>query len=178
MVVVQHMPPVFTRQFADRLDSKSALAVSEAVAGDAVVRGRVLVAPGDQHLRFRRSVEQGGQVLATLDRGTPENYCRPAVDVLFRAVVEQYGGNVLGVVLTGMGQDGARGAAGIVAAGGAVLVQDEATSVVWGMPGAVAAAGLADEVLPLDAMAGAIVQRVRAGASGILRPPLAEGRPA
>lgn len=174
VLVVQHMPPVFTRQFADRLDGRCALTVSEAVAGDAVVAGRVLVAPGDFHLRVRRTVQDGGRVVAALDQGTPENYCRPAVDVMFRSVVEQYGAHVLGVVLTGMGQDGARGAAEIVGAGGSVIVQDEATSVVWGMPGAVAATGLADRVLPIDRVAAAIVERVAAGRPGV-RPVLAGG---
>jgi len=174
VLVVQHMPPVFTRQFADRLDTRCALTVSEAVAGDAVVAGRVLVAPGDFHLRVRRSVQDGGRVVATLDQGTPENYCRPAVDVMFRSVVEQYGAHVLGVVLTGMGQDGARGAAEIAGAGGAVIAQDEATSVVWGMPGAVVATGLADRVLPIDRVAAAIVERVAAGRPGV-RPVLAGG---
>lgn len=174
VLVVQHMPPVFTRQFADRLDARCALRVSEAVAGDAVVAGRVLVAPGDFHLRARRNVQDGGRVVATLDQGTPENYCRPAVDVMFRSVVEQYGAHVLGVVLTGMGQDGARGAADIVGAGGSVIAQDEATSVVWGMPGAVVGAGLADRVLPIDRVAAAIVERVSAGRPGV-RPVLMGG---
>lgn len=163
VVVVQHMPPVFTRQFADRLDLKCALHVSEAVTGDPVVPGRVLIAPGDFHLRLGRRPGPGGDVVAALDQGTPENYCRPAVDVMFRSVAEQYGGRVLGVVLTGMGHDGARGAADIVGAGGSVVVQDEATSVVWGMPGAVAAAGLADQVLPLDRIAPTILERVAVG---------------
>lgn len=177
VVVVQHMPPVFTRQFADRLDLKCALSVSEAAAGDAVTPGRVLIAAGDHHLRLRREAAAGGRVFATLDQGTPENYCRPAVDVLFRSVVEQYGSNVLGVVLTGMGHDGARGAAEIVAAGGSVLAQDEASSVVWGMPGAVVGAGLAERVLPLDRMAAAILERVRASVLPAGRPLLAGGAP-
>lgn len=174
VVVVQHMPPVFTRQFADRLDVRCGLRVSEAAAGDAVVAGRVLVAPGDFHLRVHRSVQEGGRVVAALDQGTPENYCRPAVDVMFRSVVEQYGAHVLGVVLTGMGHDGARGAAEIVAAGGTVIAQDEATSVVWGMPGAVVSAGLAARVLPIDRIAAAIVERVSAGRPGV-RPVLTGG---
>ncbi len=162
VVVVQHMPPVFTKQFADRLDARCAVRVSEAVPGAPLVRGEVLVAPGDFHLRLRRVA---GRVQANLDQGTPENYCRPAVDVLFRSAVEAYGGHVLGVVLTGMGADGARGSAEIVAAGGSVLVQDEATSVVWGMPGAVAAAGLAARQLPLADLGPAVLARVAAGRS-------------
>ena len=122
----------------------------EAVPGIELRAGEVLLAPGDFHLRLRRS---GDRVVTTLDQGTPENYCRPAVDVLFRSVVEVYGGGTLGLVLTGMGSDGARSSADIVAAGGAVYVQDEATSVVWGMPGAVVAAGAAARVLPLAEVA-------------------------
>jgi two-component system chemotaxis response regulator CheB len=160
VVVVQHMPPVFTRQFAERLDARCAVKVSEAVAGAPVLPGQVLVAPGDFHLRLRRVA---GRVQATLDQGTPENYCRPAVDVLFRSAVQAYGGHVLGVVLTGMGADGARGAADIVGAGGSVVVQDEATSVVWGMPGAVVAAGLADRQLPLAGVAPAVLARLAVG---------------
>lgn len=161
VVIVQHMPPVFTRQFADRLNSKVALHVSEAAPGVPVRPGTALVAPGDYHLRFRGSARTG-QVVTTLDQGTPENYCRPAVDVMMRSVVDTWQGNVLAVVLTGMGSDGARGCGDIVRAGGSVLVQDEATSVVWGMPGAVVAAGLAPTVLPLNQIGPAIVERVRA----------------
>lgn len=162
VVVVQHMPPVFTRQFAERLDAKVALRVTEAAAGDVAEAGRVLIAPGDHHLRFRRSLGTQ-QVVATLDQGTPENYCRPAVDVMFRSVVDTWGGNVLAVVLTGMGSDGARGCAEVAAAGGSLLVQDADTSVVWGMPGAVVAAGLEPDVLPLGRIGAAIADRVAAG---------------
>lgn len=162
VVIVQHMPPVFTRQFADRLSSKVPLRVAEATPGMRVEPGLAIVAPGDYHMRFRGTARTG-QVVATLDQGTPENYCRPAVDVMMRSVVDTWQGNVLAVVLTGMGSDGARGCAEIVAAGGSVLVQDEASSVVWGMPGAVVAAGLAPTVLPLPQIGPAIVERVRAG---------------
>jgi len=160
IVVVQHMPPVFTALFAKRLDTKSNLTVSEARAGDRLAPGRVLIAPGDFHLRLRQ--DKFG-VVAQLDQGTPENYCRPAVDVLFRSAPETFGAAVLAVVLTGMGSDGAKGAARIVEAGGSVIVQDAATSVVWGMPGAVVKAGLAPEVLPLGHMARAIQARVDRG---------------
>lgn len=163
VVVVQHMPPVFTRQFADRLDGKVALHVSEASAGASVVAGTVLIAPGDHHLRFRGSRTLPSSVVATLDQGAPENYCRPAVDVMFRSVVETWGGNVLAVVLTGMGSDGASGSAAVVAAGGQALVQDEETSVVWGMPRAVVDAGVPAQVLPLDRIGPAVVERVRRG---------------
>ncbi|MGZ4437706.1 MAG: chemotaxis-specific protein-glutamate methyltransferase CheB, partial [Nocardioidaceae bacterium] len=160
VVVVQHMPPVFTRQFADRLDRKCGLSVSEAVAGAELRPGHVLIAPGDFHLRLRR---RNDRVVVALDQGTPENYCRPAVDVLFRSVAEVYGAHVLGVVLTGMGADGARASGDIVAAGGSVYVQDEATSVVWGMPGSVVAAGAAAKVLPLAEVAPAVLSRITRG---------------
>ncbi|HET8614483.1 MAG TPA: chemotaxis response regulator protein-glutamate methylesterase [Actinomycetales bacterium] len=153
VVVVQHMPPTFTRLLAQRLDGRSALEVREAQDGDEVRAGRVLLAPGDFHLRVHRS---GTSVVARLDQGTPENFCRPSVDVLFRSAAQLYGGGCLAVVLTGMGSDGARGAGDVVAAGGQVLAQDQATSVVWGMPGAVAQAGLATRLLPLPEVAGAI----------------------
>jgi two-component system chemotaxis response regulator CheB len=156
VVVVQHMPPTFTRLLAQRLDGRSALEVREAQDGDAVRPGQVLLAPGDIHLRLQRL---GDRVVARLDQGTPENFCRPSVDVLFRSAAQAYGAGCLAVVLTGMGADGARGAADIVAAGGEVVVQDQATSVVWGMPGAVAQAGLASQLLPLTDVATAVSRR-------------------
>jgi two-component system, chemotaxis family, protein-glutamate methylesterase/glutaminase len=160
IAVVQHMPPIFTDLFAKRLDTHSQLHVAEARAGDRLAPGEVLIAPGDFHLRLR--ADNLG-VVAQLDQGTPENYCRPSVDVLFRSAPEAFGASVLAVVLTGMGSDGAKGAARIVEAGGSVIVQDAATSVVWGMPGAVANAGLASQVLPLRELAGAIQTRVNRG---------------
>jgi two-component system chemotaxis response regulator CheB len=158
VLVVQHMPPVFTAMLAQRLDKISQLEVREAADGDEVRPGRVLLAPGDFHLRVRRV---GTSVRAVLDQGAQENFCRPAVDVLFRSALEVYGGSALATVLTGMGQDGLAGARQLAAAGARILVQDEDSSVVWGMPGAVAGAGLADDVLPLDALADRIVGAVR-----------------
>lgn len=162
VVVVQHMPPIFTRHFANRLDAKCRLTVKEAEAGDQLRAGHVLIAPGDHHLRLS---SHRGVVTAALDQGPPESFCRPAVDVLFRSAAAAYGRKVLAVVLTGMGSDGARGAGDVVAAGGTVLVQDEATSVVWGMPGAVWAAGVPCRQLPLDTVAPAIVGEVTGGRS-------------
>ncbi|MGY1707729.1 chemotaxis response regulator protein-glutamate methylesterase [Geodermatophilus sp. SYSU D00697] len=157
VLLVQHMPPVFTRQFAQRLDRLCALRVVEAVDGTPLAPGTVHLAPGDHHLTIRST----GRGLATrLDQGPPENFCRPAVDPLFRSAVDAYDGAVLGVVLTGMGSDGRLGAGRVREAGGSVVVQDQATSVVWGMPGAVASAGFADEVLPLDRIAEAITRRL------------------
>lgn len=160
VVCVQHMPPLFTKMFADRLNRNTALEVHEAEDGDAVRSGRMAVAPGDFHMITKR---QGTDILLRLHQGPQVNSCRPAVDVLFQSVAEIYGPHVLGVVLTGMGQDGLRGCEVIRANGGQVVVQDEATSTVWGMPGFVAKAGLADEVLPLDAIGAKIVQLCKAG---------------
>ncbi|GAB2882312.1 protein-glutamate methylesterase/protein-glutamine glutaminase [Nocardioides pacificus] len=159
VLVVQHMPKTFTRLLAQRLDTKCALSVSEAREGDLVEPGRILIAPGDWHMRLRRR----GQVTSvTLDQGTPENFCRPAVDVLFRSAVQVYGANVLAAVLTGMGSDGAKGARAIREVGGQVVAQDEATSVVWGMPGAAVAAGAVSEVVALQAVASTLTRRVLA----------------
>jgi two-component system chemotaxis response regulator CheB len=167
ILVVQHMPPTFTRLLAGRLDRRSPLTVSEAQDGDLLRPGHVLLAAGDFHLRLQRS---HGGVVARLDQGTPENFCRPSVDVLFRSAAQVYGPRCLGVVLTGMGSDGARGAGEIVAAGGHVLVQDQATSVVWGMPGAVAQAGLASQLLPLDEVAAALARRTAPRSSSSVVP--------
>src|SRR4051812_46299554 len=155
VLLTQHMPPVFTRQFAQRLDRLCALEVVEAVDGSLLVPGTVHIAPGDHHLVVSSS---GGVKRTALNQAPPENFCRPAVDVMFRSAVAAYDGAVLGVVLTGMGSDGRIGAGQIRAAGGTVIAQDQATSVVWGMPGAVTQAGYADEVLPLDRVADAITR--------------------
>ena len=153
ILIVQHMPPVFTRQFAQRLYRLSALRVVEASDGSPLVPGTAHLAPGDHHLVVRataRGLHTG------LNQGPPENFCRPAVDPLFRSAAAAYDGAVLAVVLTGMGSDGRNGAAEVRAAGGTVIVQDQATSVVWGMPGAIAQAGLADEIVPIDRVPDAI----------------------
>ena len=150
VVITQHMPPVFTKMFAQRLDGKCPLSVKEAEDGDVVAPGRVLIAPGDRHMELRRV---GNAVQVALTSAPPENFCRPAVDVMFRSVATAYGERVLAAVLTGMGSDGARGAEVLRRAGAEVLAQDEASSVVWGMPGAVVGAGLAHRVLPLAQLA-------------------------
>jgi two-component system chemotaxis response regulator CheB len=150
IVIVQHMPPLFTKYLADRLDAVSPVRVREARAGELLTPGCAWLAPGDYHLSLVRT--KNG-VATTLHQSPPENSCRPAVDVLFRSVAEIYGPASLGVVLTGMGYDGLRGSEAIRDAGGRILAQDEATSVVWGMPGAVSQAGVADEVLPLKQIA-------------------------
>jgi two-component system chemotaxis response regulator CheB len=160
VVIVQHMPPVFTRMLADRLDSRCAVGVVEAGGGEVLAPGRVHIAAGGRHLTVAR---QGTSVVTVANDDPPLHSCRPAVDVLFRSVADVYGSGVLAVVLTGMGQDGLAGVETIRVGGGQVLAQDEASSVVWGMPGFVAKAGLADAVLPLDAIAADIGRRVAVG---------------
>jgi two-component system, chemotaxis family, protein-glutamate methylesterase/glutaminase len=155
VLLVQHMPPVFTRQFAQRLDRLCALTVVEAADGTPLAPGTVHIAPGDFHLTIGSS---GAARRTALNQAPPENFCRPAVDVLFRSAVAAYDGAVLGVVLTGMGSDGRVGAGQIREAGGSVIAQDQATSVVWGMPGAVTQAGFADEVVPLGRVAEAVLR--------------------
>jgi len=161
VLVVQHMPPVFTRQFAQRLDRLSPLRVVEAADGSPLLPGTVHLAPGDHHLLVRGRGQGGSRSLHSgLTQGPPENFCRPAVDPLSRSAVTAYDGAVLALVLTGMGSDGRNGAAEVRAAGGTVIVQDQASSVVWGMPGAISQAGLADEVLPLDRIPEAIARHL------------------
>ncbi len=159
VVVVQHMPPMFTGLLAERLDAQARLRVAEGVDGAEVRPGQLWIAPGDRHLL---TVQRGGVTRLRTSAAPPENSCRPAVDVLFRSAAAAHGPGVLAVVLTGMGADGLRGCEHVAAAGGQVVVQDEASSVVWGMPGAVARAGLADAVVGLPAMASEIVRRVTA----------------
>ncbi len=158
VVVVQHMPPVFTGLLAERLKAQSRLPVREAEPVKKIEPGQVWIARGNHHLKVVRGLGGTGLVLT---QDPPENSCRPAVDVLFRSVAEAYGAATLAVVLTGMGSDGARGAAHIREAGGEVFVQDEATSVVWGMPGAVVNAGMADKICPLADLAREIIRRVQ-----------------
>lgn len=153
ILIVQHMPPMFTRMLAERLQTQTKLRVTEAAEGDAVTPGRILIAPGDFHMKLRRL---GNDIRVHLDQGPQENSCRPAVDVLFRSAAEIYGKAAVGAVLTGMGQDGLRGVETLKAQGAYIIAQDEASSVVWGMPGAVANAGLADTVTELDSVVGVI----------------------
>jgi two-component system chemotaxis response regulator CheB len=163
VMVVPHMAQMFTRFFAERLAAQTALTVVEATDGQAVQPGVVYVAPADFHLTVNK--HNGSAVLA-LDQEPPQHAHRPAADVLFRSVADAYGSRALALVLTGMGQDGLKGCEQITAAGGRVLVQDEATSVVWEMAGLVARAGLADAVLPLGELAGELTRRTsRASAS-------------
>lgn len=160
VVIVQHMPPMFTRLLAERLAAKSGLPVREAAGGEPLHAGELWIAPGGSHLVVLRD---GDGLRLHLNQDPPENSCRPAVDPLFRSCAAARGAAVLAVVLTGMGEDGMRGAQAVCAAGGRVLAQDKATSVVWGMPGAVARAGLAEKLLPIEGMADEIVVRLRTG---------------
>jgi two-component system chemotaxis response regulator CheB len=160
ILIVQHMPPLFTRFLAERLQTRTKLKVVEAADGQPVTAGTVLIAPGDYHMRVRA---QGRETVVRLDQSPPENSCRPSVDVLFRSAAEVYGGAAISAILTGMGQDGLRGTALLKASGAYVIAQDEASSVVWGMPGAVATAGLANCVLPLDLVVPEILRQVSKG---------------
>jgi two-component system chemotaxis response regulator CheB len=157
IVVVQHMPPIFTRLLAERLSRRSAIPVEEGGAGVVLSPGHAWIAPGNFHMKV---ICAGLGWRLNLNQGPPENSCRPAVDVLFRSVAQAFGANVLGVVMTGMGSDGVLGAQDIRDAGGDVIIQDEASSVVWGMPGLVHASGLADAAYPLDHLAAEITRRV------------------
>lgn len=158
VLIVQHMPPLFTTSLAERLTRLSRLPVVEAKAGMPVTPGRVLLAPGDFHMRLTK---RNGQVETTLDQGERECFCRPSVDALFRSVSTVFAGAVIAVVLTGMGSDGLEGVRGLKQLGAAVVAQDKATSVVWGMPGAIAAAQLADKVLPLSEIYPWIARQLR-----------------
>ena len=163
LVLVQHMPPIFTRQFAALLDTQCASTVLESAGGEELEPGHVYVAPGDFHLELRGTA-RGAQTV--LHQGPLVNFSRPSVDVLFHSAARVCGADLLAVVLTGMGSDGCDGSEAVVASGGTVLVQDEASSVVWGMPGAVAKAGFAHRVVPLDEVCAAIFAAVQSA-----RPP-------
>lgn len=158
VLVVQHMPPMFTAHLAERLARICGIDVREATDGEVLRPGRVLLAPGGRHMKVVRG-EAG--VAVALSDDPPENACRPAADPLFRSAATVWGAGTLGVVLTGMGRDGLEGSRAIVAAGGAVIVQDEFTSTIWGMPGHVARAGLADAVLPLSQLGAEVALRLK-----------------
>jgi two-component system chemotaxis response regulator CheB len=160
VVIVQHMPAMFTRLLAERLAAKSAVPVRESEPGAVLRPGTVWIAAGGSHLTV---VRRGSDLILQHNQDPPENSCRPAVDVLFRSVAGATGANTLAVVLTGMGEDGRRACQQLRQVGAPIVVQDEATSVVWGMPGSVAKAGLADKVLPIAEIAGEITARLRHG---------------
>lgn len=164
VVIVQHMPPVFTKLLADRLAAHCSIGVVEGEPGMVLRPGQAIIAAGGSHMTVQMSA---GVARIATNMDPPENSCRPAVDVLFRSVTAAYGRATLGVILTGMGSDGLRGCGHIREAGGQVIVQDEASSVVWGMPGFVAKAGLANKTLPLREIAGELGRRVREGRSAV-----------
>jgi two-component system chemotaxis response regulator CheB len=150
VLITQHMPPTFTTILAEHLARSSRRPAREAIDGEAVKPGRIYLAPGGKHMRV---VRNGAEVAIALDDGPAVNFCKPAVDPLFTSAIDIWHGGILAVILTGMGSDGMRGGKDIVAAGGSVIAQDEATSVVWGMPGAAANAGICAAVLPLNQVA-------------------------
>ena len=155
VLVVQHMPPTFTTILAEHLSRAVGRPAHEAVDGEEVRAGQIYVAPGGRHMRV---VRRDGNPMIALDDGPLVNFCKPAVDPLFDSAAEVWGGKNLAVVLTGMGSDGTRGAATWSPPAATVIAQDEQTSVVWGMPGSVANAGLCSAVLPLDQIAPKIVR--------------------
>lgn len=159
IAIVQHMPPVFTKLLAERLNTKCPLQVEEARSGVRLTPGEVWIAPGDYHMTVQQ--DASGLFLDT-NQNPSENSCRPSVDVLLHSIAQVCRDNVSAIVvmLTGMGQDGLQGCQAIRSVGGKIIAQDEASSVVWGMPGFVANAGLADRVLPLNAIAGELINLV------------------
>lgn len=159
VLITQHMPPTFTTILAEHLARSSRKPAAEAVDGEPVRPGRIYLAPGGKHMRVARN---GADVVIALDDGPAVNFCKPAVDPLFTSAIDIWHGAILSVILTGMGSDGMRGGRDIVAAGGSVIAQDEASSVVWGMPGAAANAGICAAILPLNQI-GAKVSRLFAG---------------
>lgn len=159
VLIVQHMPPMFTASLAQSLNHKSALSVREAQEGDVVTANTVLIAPGGKHMVVRR--EADGRHVVALNENPPEQNCRPSVNVLFRSVSTYFGKNVLSVIMTGMGEDGCEGVRALKRQGAIVLTQSETTCVVYGMPRAVDTAGLSDAQIPLDELASQITRLVR-----------------
>ena len=157
ILITQHMPATFTTILAEHIVRLTGLAAAEAVDGEPVLSSRVYIAPGDYHMLVE--TQGGKERRLRLSKGPPENFCRPSVDPMLRSLAQAYGRRVLCAILTGMGQDGLKGGEALVAAGAAVLAQDEKTSIVWGMPGAVAMAGLCSAVLPIDEL-GPFISRI------------------
>jgi two-component system chemotaxis response regulator CheB len=158
IVMVQHMPPMFTKMLAKQINDQTKIDIKEGEEGEIIQNGKVYLAPGGKHMELKKTAT--GMAI-TLHEGPQVNFCRPAVDPLFDSAVKCAGGNIVAVILTGMGSDGLHGCENIRAAGGYIIAQDEATSVVWGMPGHVAKAGVADEVLPLHKITDAIVKKIK-----------------
>jgi two-component system chemotaxis response regulator CheB len=155
VLITQHMPPTFTTILAEHLARASGRPATEGVDGEVIQAGRIYLAPGGRHMRVAR---RGSDAVIALDDGPQINFCKPAVDPLFTSAIDVWQGGIMSVILTGMGSDGMRGGKDIVAAGGSVIAQDEATSVVWGMPGSAANAGICAAVLPLGQIAPKLVR--------------------
>jgi two-component system chemotaxis response regulator CheB len=155
VLITQHMPPTFTAILSEHLSRLSGRPAREAEDGDEINAGHIYVAPGGRHMKVWR---RDGVAVIALDDSPPINFCKPSVDPLFASAAEVWGQKVLGLMLTGMGADGLAGARAIVAAGGCMLAQDEATSVIWGMPGQVAHAGLCSALLPLTEIGGSLTR--------------------
>jgi two-component system chemotaxis response regulator CheB len=166
VVITQHMPPSFTTILADHITKQCGVACAEAKDGELLRPGCYYIAPGDFHMLFDKTA---AGTAVRLVKDPPENYCRPAVDPMLRSLVGAYGGRILVVILTGMGQDGTKGSEVVIKAGGAVIAQDEATSVVWGMPGAVANAGLCSAILPVNSLGNMVKRIAFNGANGSVR---------
>jgi two-component system, chemotaxis family, protein-glutamate methylesterase/glutaminase len=158
VLITQHMPPTFTTILAEHLSRASGRPAREGADGEPVAAGTIYVAPGGRHMRVAK---RDGRPAIALDDGAPVNFCKPAVDPLFVSAADLWGAGVLAAILTGMGHDGTGGGGAIAAAGGSVIAQDEATSVIWGMPGSAAAAGVCAAVLPLNEIAPKIVRLFR-----------------
>jgi two-component system chemotaxis response regulator CheB len=157
IAIVQHMPPIFTKLLAERLSAKCPIPVKEVAGGEAFLPGTIWLAQGGHHSKI---VQRGAGHFLELDDSPPRNFCRPSVDVLFESAVSIFRSGLLGVILTGMGSDGLHGCDLIRQNGGQIVIQDEETSVVWGMPGAVAKAGIADSIKPLTGVSDEIVRRI------------------
>jgi two-component system chemotaxis response regulator CheB len=164
IVITQHMPPSFTTILADHITRQCGVTCVEASEGEILRPGVYYIAPGDFHFLLTRKANGAATRLV---KEPQENFCRPAVDPMLRSLVELYGGHILAVILTGMGQDGCKGCDAVVNAGGCVIAQDEATSIVWGMPGAVATAGLCGAVLPLAEIGSAVHRVATSGQGGV-----------
>jgi two-component system, chemotaxis family, protein-glutamate methylesterase/glutaminase len=162
ILITQHMPATFTTILAEHIQRVAGRPAVEAVDGSPIERSHIYIAPGDFHMLVE---SEGAQRRIRLSKAAPENFCRPSVDPMLRSAARVYGRRVLCTILTGMGQDGLRGGEAVVDAGGTVMAQDENTSIVWGMPGAVAMAGLCSAVLPLDELGSAIARLAGRGAS-------------
>ena len=148
IVITQHMPPTFTKILADHIEKNTGIPTHEGEEGMIIEAGHIYIAPGGLHMKFRKGYS--GKVMIKLDDSPPVNFCKPSVDPMFNSAIEIFGKKAFGIILTGMGNDGLKGSQNLVEKGGRLIAQDEETSVVWGMPGAVANAGLCSEILPID----------------------------